>query len=195
MRHETTRELFRYWNSVRKERASPERDEIDPASIRDILADTFILENKPDGTFRIRLSGTRLDALWLADQKGRCFLDFWADDRETVADALWTVMDAATPVVLGAQAAPRGRPAAPAEGLLLPLRHHGRTHSLILGAFSLAKPPSWIGLVPVERLKLASFRMIAPADIERPRRHGWGEMPAGSILERRAHLTVYAGGR
>ena len=195
MRHETTRELFRYWNGVRKERATPERDEIDPAAIRDILADTFILERKADGTFPVRVSGTRLDALWLEDQKGRSFLDFWADDRETLAAALSTVMDSATPIVIGAEVAPSGRPAVPAEGLLLPMRHHGRTHSLILGAFSLAKPPSWIGLVPVERLKLVSFRMVAPIEVERPRRHHWDEMPVGGILERRAHLTVYAGGR
>ena len=196
MRHETTRELFRYWNRVRKERSSPERDEIDPASIRHILADTFLLEKKPDGTFPVRLSGTRLDALWLADQKGRCFLDFWGDDRHAVAAALWSVMDGSVPVVLGARASPPGRPAVGVEGLLLPLRHHGRTHSLMLGTLSLAEPPSWIGLVAIEQLKLVSLRMISPADFAAPpAMGGWAGLPGSRMVERRAHLTVYPGGR
>lgn len=196
MRHETTRELFRYWNEIRKERASPDRDEIDPSAIRHILADTFLIEAKPDGSFPIRLSGTRLDALWLADQKNRCFLDLWAEDRHSVAAALWTVMDGANPVVLGAQAAPAGRPGVATEGLLLPLRYHGRTHSLVLGALSLAEPPTWIGLVPIDHLQLISLRVVSPAEVVRlPPPRPWDGPPAHGIVERRAHLRVYAGGR
>ena len=196
MRHETTRELFRYWNEVRRQRSSPERDEIDPSAIRNILADTFLIERRPDGTFPIRVSGTRLDALWLADQKSRCFLDFWAEDRHSVAAALWTVMDGASPVVLGAKASPTGRAGVSAEGLLLPLRHHGKTHSLVLGAFSLAAPPSWIGLVPIERLRLVSLRVVTPAEAVEPAPlPRWATVAGEKIVERRAHLTVYAGGR
>lgn len=196
MRHEATRDLFRYWNAVRGGRASPERDEIDPSRIRNVLADTFLLEARPDGTFPLRLSGTRIDALWLAGQTDRCFLDFWGEDRHSVAAALWTVMDGTAPVVLGAKASPSGRPAADAEGLLLPLRHHGRTHSLVLGALSLAEPPPWIGLVPIERLRLVSLRVQTPADVvDLPVMPVSRRPPPPTAAARRGHLTVYAGGR
>ena len=190
MRHETTRELFRYWNEVRRERSSPERDEIDPTAIRHVLADTFLLEKRPDGSFPVRVSGTR------ADQKGRCFLDFWAEDRHSVAAALWAAMDGVNPVVLGAKAAPAGRPGIGVEVLLLPLRHHGKTHSLVLGALSLVEPPSWIGLVPIERLRLVSMRVLTSVEtIENPPAPRWTVTPSNAAVERRAHLTVYAGGR
>ncbi len=195
MRHEASRDLFRYWNEVREPRASPERDDIDPGEIRNVLADTFILEARRDGTFPLRLSGTRVDALWLANLRDHCFLDLWGDDRHSIAAALWTVMDGTSPVILAAKAKPRGRPEVSAEALLLPLRHHGRTHSLVLGALSIAQPPSWIGLVPIEKLRLVSLRVIMPEEAVRlpvlPHTVGTQSAPQ----QRHGHLTVYAGGR
>jgi hypothetical protein len=195
MRHEASLELFRHWDRVRKHRATPERDDIDPAAIRSVLADTFLLDPGRDGQFRIRLSGTRLDALWLGDLKGRSFLDLWGDDRHSVAAALWTVMDGACPVIMGARTGPTGRMAANVEVLVLPLRYHGKTHERMLGALTLAETPPWIGLLPVERLRLVSLRIIE------------GEAATGLPMltpppeedfvrvERRGHLTVYSGGR
>ena len=195
MRHEASRDLFRYWNEVREPRASPERDDIDPGEIRHVLADTFILESRRDGTFPLRLSGTRVDALWLASLRDCCFLDLWGDDRHSIAAALWTVMDGASPVILGAKARPQGRPEISAEALLLPLRNHGRTHSLVLGALSIAQPPSWIGLVPIERLRLVSLRVIMPEEAVSlpiiPKVAHTQPVPQ----RQHKHLTVYAGGR
>ena len=194
MRHDATRDLFRYWNEVREPRASPERDEIDPGEIRHVLADTFILEARRDGTFPLRLSGTRVDALWLSNLRDHCFLDLWGDDRHAIAAALWTVMDGTSPVVLGAKAKPRGRPEVSAEGLLLPLRHHGRTHSLILGAFSIARSAPWIGLMPIERLRLISLRVIMSDEaVSLPVMQG-NPAPIEANPQKHGHLTVYAGG-
>src|SRR5438309_12072410 len=98
MRQAATRELFAYWDRLRKGRAAPERAEIDPAAIRNVLADTFLLEIDPGCTFPIRLSGTRLNALWLSEQKGRSFLDLWADEeRRCVAAMVLTVIDGVNP--------------------------------------------------------------------------------------------------
>lgn len=196
MRHEATRDLFRYWNRVRGGRASPERDQIDPTAIRDVLAETFLLETRADGTFPIRLSGTRLDALWLHDLKDRCFLDLWGEDRHSVAAALWTVMDGTAPVVLSAATCPSGRAETRVESLLLPLRHNGRTHSLVLGTLSLNTSPPWIGLVPVERLRLISMRVLTPnEEVDLPVMRRISIDATMPPPKRRAHLTIYAGGR
>lgn len=211
MKHQATRDLFRYWNTIRGARASPERDAFDPAAIRHLLADTFLIE-RANGSFPLRLSGTRVDALWLEDQKGRDFLDFWGEDRHCVAAALWTVMDGAAPMVLGAHTKLLGRPSVEVEGLLMPLRHHGKTHSLLLGALSLSVTPPWIGLLPIEHLELASLRVLdAAQEIDLPVMPSMPKTftpktfatktftpeicaPLASV-ERRAHLTIYAGGR
>ena len=47
MKHPTSRQLHAYWDRLRGERAAPERSEIEPGEIRNLLADSFILETDP----------------------------------------------------------------------------------------------------------------------------------------------------
>ena len=42
MKHPSNRELFDYWNERRGERLAPERADIEPAAIRQVLGDTFV---------------------------------------------------------------------------------------------------------------------------------------------------------
>lgn len=196
MRQQATRELYAYWNALRRHRAAPERAEIDPAAIRSILGDTFMIEADRDGLFPLRLSGARLNALWTRELKGRSFLDLWGDDRASLAAVLLTVMDGAAPVVAGVQAHAGGRAPVDLELLLLPLRHHGRTHARILGALTCVRPPEWIGLLPVERFELKSLRVLASpqAQIDLP----LVRRPAGAPDRRgaaRTRLTLIEGGR
>ena len=164
MRQQATRQLYAYWNAIRRERAAPDRAEIDPAAIRSILSDTFMIEADGDMSFRLRLSGSRLNALWLSEMKGQSFVGLWGQDAQSVAAMMWTVMDGAVPVVVGAAAAPKDREPAQLEFLLLPLRHQGRTHARILGAIACANHPDWLGLIPVERLVLRTMRIMSASD-------------------------------
>ncbi|MEJ1934798.1 PAS domain-containing protein, partial [Nostoc sp. NIES-2111] len=70
MKHPASRTLFSYWDTLRGERTAPERSELDPGAIRNILADTFILEVDAGQTFPFRLAGTRVCALYGRDLKG-----------------------------------------------------------------------------------------------------------------------------
>lgn len=148
MRQQATRELYSYWNGLRRQRAAPDRAEIDPAAIRSVLSDTFMIEADRDALYPLRLSGARVNALWARDLKGRSFLDLWGDDRTCLA----------------------GRPPVDLEMLLLPLRHHGRTHARVLGSLSAAQNPEWVGLIPIERVELRSLRIISSgrAPVELP---------------------------
>jgi hypothetical protein len=119
---------------------------------------------------------------------------------------LHAVVDDVCPVVAGAAAAPPKREDLELELLLLPLRHQGKTHSRILGLISPAKIPSWLGLLPVERLSLRSLRTL----VERPRANSACGEPALQEAEafqldlleseappfaQRGHLRIYTGGR
>jgi hypothetical protein len=193
MRQAATRELFGYWDRLRKDRAAPERADLDPAAIRNVLADTFLLEVDPACTFPIRLSGTRLNALWLAEQKGRSFLDLWAqEERRGVMALILSVLDGANPVIAGVSVAPEDREAMHMELLLLPLRHNGKTHARILGCIAAAAREPWFGLIPAEKLVLQSMRVIGINDGESLPPAWPGQIP--QPLGRRGHLTVYAGG-
>lgn len=163
MRQEVSKELYGYWSRLRGARAAPERADIDPGAIRSVLADTFIIEVDDAGEFPIRLSGTRLNALWLKDQKSASFVGLWKeDDRRSIAAALLTVIDGVAPVVAGARARPRGLPALELELLLLPLRHFGKTHSRILGSLAPSHQPDWLGVSAAGSLDLLSLRILQP---------------------------------
>src|SRR6185436_10758974 len=77
MKHATSRELYQYWDRVRRGQPAPKRSDIEPSDIRRILADTFILEVTDRETYAIRLAGTRICALYGREIKGTNFLDLW----------------------------------------------------------------------------------------------------------------------
>ncbi|ATQ69923.1 MULTISPECIES: PAS domain-containing protein [Methylosinus] len=169
MRQSINNHLYDYWHRLKGARSAPERSEIDPAEIRDALADSFIIEVDSAATFPLRLSGTRLNALWLAEQKGQSFLAlFEEEDRRTLASVMMTVIDGVAPVVAGVEAtAGAGHEPLEMELLLLPLRHFGKTHARMLGALAPARRPRWFGLAPARPLRLKSFRVIGPSEARR----------------------------
>ncbi len=195
MRQPAIQQLYDYWNVLRRARLAPDRAEIDPAAIRSILAETFMIEADGEAPFRLRLAGGRFAALFVDELKGRPFLELWGEDAANIGAVLWTVMDGACPVVAGLKAAPAGRPLEDFEMVFLPLRHFGKTHARILGAISAAAHPAWLGLLPVERLQLHSLRVMSS---ETGRSRLPLMAPRAAPAPRpfaRGHLTVYEGGR
>jgi hypothetical protein len=184
MRQAATQELYSYWNGLRGARLAPERSEIDPAAIRHVLADTMILEADDERQFPVRISGTRLNALFLGEQKGNSFVGlFAAQERRAVSAMILSALDDARPVVAGLTATPdddmpnAGDLPAHLELLLLPLRHHGTTHSRLLGALTPAAIPSWLGLRRAACLRLVAMRHVDDGE-------------PGPVLRRLSHGTV-----
>ena len=183
MRHPACRELFDYWRLLCAGRAAPERDAIDPAAIRGILADVFILEVDAPRAFPFRLSGARLNALLMREQRGASFLDLWRDsDAAAMAAVLEGMLADRRPVAAGVTTAPPDHARLDLELLLLPLRHRGKTHARVLGCLAPARVPGWFGLLPAQPLALASLRVLDARASEEPG-------------PRRGHLVVHAGGR
>ncbi|MGJ0393963.1 MAG: PAS domain-containing protein [Methylocystis sp.] len=163
MRQQVSKDLFNYWSELKGARAAPDRADIDPMRIRHLLADTFIIEFDPDRSFPLRLSGTRVNALWLREHKGLSFFDFWREeDRRSLRAALLTVVEGVAPIVVGARAEAPGDIPLELELLLLPLRYFGKTHSRVLGALSPAYQPDWLGHLAAGPLELISMRVIEP---------------------------------
>ncbi len=164
MRQQISKDLFAYWNGLKGARAAPDRADIDPVKIRHILADTFIIEVDADRAFPLRLSGTRVNALWLREHKGLSFVDLWREeDRLGLRAALMTVVEGVTPIVAGARSSGPGDIPLELELLLLPLRHFGKTHSRVLGALSPAYQPDWLGHLAAGPLELVSMRVMEPS--------------------------------
>jgi hypothetical protein len=192
-----TMELYAYWNKLRGARSAPERNDVDPGAIRGVLADTFVLDFDDPRGFPLRIAGSRANALFLKELRGFSFLELWREaDRKEIGSILHCVADEARPFLIGAEAGPPGLGSVEIEAILLPLRHHGLTHSRILGSFAVNPAPYWIGLIGVGPIRLTSLRTL-----DSSRRSGSahdGAIPAGFSVrpapKRHKHLLVYSGG-
>lgn len=201
MKHETSRQLYDYWDRVRGGGPAPLRSEIEPSDIRGILADTFILEAVDRETANVRLAGTRMCSLYGREIKGQGFLDLWSDDdRQAVATLATAVCEDGAGAVISANLfANRVRPVH-CEFLLLPLRHGGPTFDRILGSCAVFNRPYWFGSDPIVRQRIVSLRLVWPDDrphFMRPFLERRGSVPpavAGG-MRRHGHLFVVDGGK
>lgn len=184
--------LFDHWNRVRGTRAVPLRSDIEPAAIRPVLRDTFLLAADFLGGIRFRLAGTRVCALFCREMKGESFDAQWSDtSRMQIADALLAVVNEGHGIAAGAI----GRTECGAETelklLLLPLRGDGGARIRALGSLAPPEPPFWLGGRPLVELELTTLRYIGGAQ------HSAGPRSSRSPASRRLRhgFMVYAGGR
>jgi hypothetical protein len=191
MKTAPTRKLFGYWNERRGSRLAPERGDIEPGAIREILGDSFIVSLDPAADHPFRLAGTRVCALFGHELKGEPFVQLWDQaSRNLVRGLAANVAGEAIAVVAGAAARTAEGSATDLELLLLPLYHRGKTHVRLLGVLAPIAVPYWLGAEHVVTLTLGAIRHLGPA-IETavaPR------FVAGSGRLRRG-LVVYDGGQ
>jgi hypothetical protein len=193
MKHATSRMLFAYWDALRRERAAPDRADIQPGALRHVLADVFILELEGEQPAVFRLAGTRCSALFGRDLRGNSFPSLWEPDRrEEAAGYIQTVTSETIGMVLGVTAHAESGAEVGLELLLLPLRYQGRPHARVLGALSPACTPSWAGLVPVTHVETRTRRVIIPNRLVRA---GGPARESAATAERRRGLVVLDGGR
>jgi hypothetical protein len=190
-------ELHAYWNRLRGARSAPERNDVDPGAIRGVLADTFVLDFDEKRGFPFRIAGSRANALFLKEQRGLSFLELWRDaDREELDSILHCVADETQPFLIGAEARPAGLETMDIEIILLPLRHHGLTHSRVLGGLAVRAAPEWMGLTRAGPIALTSLRALESAR-EKPATEGAApaDFSLRNIPRRYKHLFVYSGDR
>ncbi|RST85522.1 PAS domain-containing protein [Aquibium carbonis] len=205
MRQRGTAGLFQYWNRLRDGRPAPRRSEIEPADIKSMLADTFILERDLRGDAVFRLAGTRLCATFGRELKGFAFTSLWghADQSKASRLALATLLDKSVSVttLLGTTASGRS---IDLELLLLPLEG-GAESSRAMGSLCPAEKPYWLGADPIVQCEVDGVRMIDP---DRESRLGDGLLhvtapplaPGQASIDdaptrRFRHLVVIDGGR
>jgi hypothetical protein len=196
MKHAATRDLYCYWDRLRGSRTAPERVDIDPAAIRRILGDTFIVEVEQSHAFPFRLAGTRLCAMMGHELRGTSLLDRWTEaDRQEMERLLGAVSDDSAAVVVGAEGQSNQGHTLDLELLMLPLRHRGKTHSRILGSLTPGEAPYWIGICPLTRLSIRSIRILWPSSREPILAAPPVKMALPEGMRRIGHLTIVEGGK
>jgi hypothetical protein len=127
MKHPASREFFAYWDEKRGINAAPDRSDLEPGPVRELLGDIFVLSYDPAAGYPFRVAGTRVCALLGHDLKGEAFASlFQPASRIEIEDILDAVNADKLAAVVGVTArTSEGRPV-PLELLLLPF--NTRTH-------------------------------------------------------------------
>lgn len=210
MKQDVSLELFHYWNRLRNGRPAPKRTDIEPAQIKSLLADTFILERDMRGKAVFRLAGTRICSIFGRELKSLSFPSLWrGKDQRLVNRLTGGVFDANTAVVISFDGFSGNGRSNPFEMIVLPL-DGGIDSPRCLGAMSAVQKPFWLGADSIVDAEIQSVRVIDPdseslSPTNRPAIDGPAlsptELPAaegdvGRLGSRRfRHLVVLDGGR
>lgn len=162
MKHEGTIALFHYWNRLRGSRPAPRRTEIEPADIKSLLADTFILEKDTRGEPVFRLAGTRLCATFGRELKGYSFPSIWAQkDQRVLARFAHAAFHDKQVVVMTLDGISVTGRVNPFEMVLLPLEG-GLGSPRSLGAITALERPYWLGADPLVECRIDTLRVVDP---------------------------------
>jgi hypothetical protein len=189
MKHAASRELYAYWQELRGRRPAPERAEIEPGAIRQILSEAFILALDGRAGYPFRLAGTRVCALFGRELKGDSFVGLWAEEhRRTMVDLLGVLKDEWVGTVAGVTAYNSNGETLELELLLLPLSATRPSLARTIGVLAPLQTPRWIGASPIGPLILGGRRHIGPAVEKRL-------LPRFLAPRSRRSFVVYDGGR
>jgi hypothetical protein len=160
MKHPSSREFFAYWDEKRGNARAPDRSEIEPGAVRDLLGDIFVLSYDNDAGYPFRVAGTRVSALLGRDLKDQSFSALFAEDsRREIEDVVTYVAEEMLAAIAGITATSEdGRPAH-LELLLLPFNN--RAHAPISLTGSLAPFEGDLG-------QLRDFRLTSWRYLHRP---------------------------
>ena len=159
MKHPASREFFAYWDGKRGDARAPERCDIEPSAMRELLGDIFVLSCEQEAGYPFRVAGTRVCALFGRDVKDRSFLDlFAAENRHEIEEITAVVADEMLPAIAGLTAtATRGR-TSHLELLLLPFNNRAHTPISLTGMLA----PFETNHGTLSELTLTSWRYIHP---------------------------------
>jgi hypothetical protein len=154
--------LFQYWNRLRDGRPAPKRTEVEPADIKALLADTFILEKDTRGEAVFRLAGTRLCATYGRELKGFSFPSLWREkDQRLIARLVHGVFSQKSVVVFTYEGLSQNGRSVYFELLMLPL-DGGVENPRCLGVITAAEKLFWLGADPIVDALVDAIRVIDP---------------------------------
>jgi len=162
MQQEGTIALFHYWNRLRDGRPAPLRGEVEPADIKKLLADTFILEQDTRGEAVFRLAGTRLCAIYGRELKGFSFPSMWRSrDHKLVLGLLAGVFNDRSVAVIQFRGHSLGGRSVDFEMVILPL-DTGRQSDRCLGLMTACERAYWLGADPIVDAVVGAVRVVDP---------------------------------
>jgi hypothetical protein len=157
MKHPSSREFFAYWDEKRGTARAPDRSDIEPGAVRELLGDIFVLSYDAAAGYPFRVAGTRVCALLGCDLKDRSFSALFAlDGRREIQDIIAVVAEEMLAAVAGITATSEDGSLVHLELLLLPFNARAHTPLSLTGLLA----PFGGGQRRLRDFRLTSWRYL-----------------------------------
>jgi hypothetical protein len=157
MKHPSNREFFAYWDGKRAHARAPDRSDIDPNAVRELLGDIFVLSCDHEAGFPFRVAGTRVCALLGRDLKDQSFSALFAtESRREIEDIVTYVAEEMLPAIAGLTATAEDGSRAHLELLLLPFNNRAHAPISLTGLLA----PFESELTTLRDFELTSWRYL-----------------------------------
>lgn len=158
MKHPSNRAFFAYWDAKRGGERAPDRSDIEPGAVRELLGDIFVLSYDGGAGYPFRVAGTRACALLGCDLKDKSFSALFApDSRQEVEEIVTVVAEELLCAVAGITATTEDGKPAHLELLLLPFNPRAHTPISLTGLLGPFDDAHGV----LHDLKLTSWRYLA----------------------------------
>jgi hypothetical protein len=158
MKHPSNRAFFAYWDDKRGSARAPDRSEIEPGAVRELLGDIFVLSYDGAAGYPFRVAGTRVCALLGRDLKDKSFSALFApESRREIEDIVAVVAEEMLGAVAGITAKSYDGTPAQLELLLLPFSPRAHTPISLTGLLA----PFGDSHNVLSNFKLTSWRYLA----------------------------------
>ena len=157
MKHPSSRGFFAYWDAKRGDARAPDRSEIEPGAVRELLGDIFVLSYDNDAGYPFRVAGTRVSALLGRDLKDTSFSALFApDSRREIEDIISYVSEEMLAAIAGITATAENGTTAHLELLLLPFNNRAHAPISLTGLLA----PFETDLGTIRDFKVTSWRYL-----------------------------------
>jgi hypothetical protein len=160
--HPGSRQLFRYWEMLRAERACPTREEFEFSALKAIMPDMVVIDRDfLRNSFKYRLAGTRVCTLFNQNLTSNNVMNGWdAFESDVISRHLLTVVNQQQPAVVRMRlTTDRGQVVA-AELVALPVQMRESHRVQIIGGLFPFRAAHGLGHAGVVRRELVSARVI-----------------------------------
>ena len=137
MKHPSSRAFFAYWNGKRADARAPDRSEIEPGAVRELLGDIFVLSYDAIAGYPFRVAGTRVCALFGHDVKDKSFSALFTEhSRREIEEIIAAVAEETLPAIAGVTSTSPNGATAHLELLLLPFNTRAHTPISLTGVLA-----------------------------------------------------------
>jgi hypothetical protein len=196
--HPGSRRLFAHWESLRAERAYPDREQFTFEPVKDLMPDMVILERgTARGGYRFRLAGSRVCALFgrnltLSD----AFSGWDAYEASVLGKHFDLAFDNFQPILMRMRLLTDTGMALAAEFIAMPIRARGTNRIQLIGGLFSFRDQGDLAHKSIHTRELTSARAIwTEHGNDVPRHYANGASPSPEKRSGRPLLRVFEGGK